>query len=164
MLLTAASYHDAGSLRVIKHPETDSCKIANEILPSFGYSNDDIIFINSMIMGTKIPQSPSNLLQEILADADFDYLYSILIYYAASRTISFVVEGLEEYTGVTIISANSELVKEHLVMKLGRSITVYKGERGFLKESFNISQPVDIVFCIYPSYKVRSKKITSFSK
>lgn len=84
LLLTAASYHDAGSLRVIKHHETDSCKIANEILPSFGYSNDDIKSINSMIMVTKIPQSPSNLLQEILADADFDYLYSILIYYAAS--------------------------------------------------------------------------------
>ena len=74
LLLTAACYHDAGFLRVIKHHETESCKIANEILPSFGYSNDDIKSINSMIMATKIPQSPSNLLEEILADADLDYL------------------------------------------------------------------------------------------
>ena len=86
-------------------------------------------------------------------------LYSILTYYAASRTISFVVEGLEEYTGVTIISANSELVKEHLVMKLGRGITVYKGERGFLKESFNISQPVDIVFTLVTRLEVKKLRL-----
>lgn len=82
-------------------------------------------------------------------------LYSILTYYTASRTISFVIEGLEEYTGVTIISGQSELIKERLVMDLGRGITVYKGERGFLKESFDISQPVDIVFTVVTRLEVR---------
>lgn len=75
-------------------------------------------------------------------------LYSILTYYAASKTITFVIEGLEEYTGVTIISGQSEKIKEALVMTLGRGITIYKGERGFLKESFDLSQPVDIVFTV----------------
>ena len=75
-------------------------------------------------------------------------LYSILTYYTASRMTDFVVEGLEEYTGVTIISGQSALIKEKLVMALGKGITVYKGERGFLKESFDISQPVDIVFTV----------------
>jgi uncharacterized membrane-anchored protein YitT (DUF2179 family) len=69
-------------------------------------------------------------------------LYSILTYYTASRTINFVIEGLEEYTGVTIISGQSEVIKQQLVMQLGRGITVYKGERGFLKDSFDISHPV----------------------
>ncbi|AMR32746.1 hypothetical protein A0256_15605 [Mucilaginibacter sp. PAMC 26640] len=82
-------------------------------------------------------------------------LYSIMTYYTASKTISFVIEGLEEYTGVTIISAQSELVKERLVMELGRGITVYKGERGFLRESFDISQPVDIVFTVITRLEVR---------
>jgi uncharacterized membrane-anchored protein YitT (DUF2179 family) len=82
-------------------------------------------------------------------------LYSIMTYYTASKTISFVIEGLEEYTGVTIISAQSEFVKERLVMELGRGITVYKGERGFLKESFDISQPVDIVFTVITRLEVR---------
>lgn len=81
-------------------------------------------------------------------------LYSILTYYTASRTINFVVEGLEEYTGVTIISGQSELIKEKLVMELGRGITVYKGERGFLKESFDISNPVDIVFTVVTRLEV----------
>jgi uncharacterized membrane-anchored protein YitT (DUF2179 family) len=82
-------------------------------------------------------------------------LYSILTYYTASRTINFVIEGLEEYTGVTIISGQSQIVKERLVMELGRGITVYKGERGFLKESFDISQPVDIVFTVVTRLEVR---------
>ena len=82
-------------------------------------------------------------------------LYSILTYYTASRTISFVIEGLEEYTGVTIISAQSQIIKEQLVMKLGRGITVYKGERGFLKESFDISHPVDIIFTVVTRLEIR---------
>ncbi|QKJ32082.1 YitT family protein [Mucilaginibacter mali] len=82
-------------------------------------------------------------------------LYSILTYYAASRTITFVIEGLEEYTGVTIISGQSELIKEKLVMDLGRGITIYKGERGFLKDSFDVSQPVDIVFTVVTRLELR---------
>lgn len=75
-------------------------------------------------------------------------LYSILTYYSASRTIDFVIEGLEQFTGVTIISGQSEMIKEELVLGLGRGITVYKGERGFMKDSYEISQPVDIVFTV----------------
>ncbi|RFZ84505.1 YitT family protein [Mucilaginibacter terrenus] len=82
-------------------------------------------------------------------------LYSIITYYAASKTISFVIEGLEEYTGVTIISGENQLIKERLVKELGRGITVYKGERGFLKESFDVSQPVDIVFTVITRLEVR---------
>ncbi|HEY9002969.1 MAG TPA: YitT family protein [Mucilaginibacter sp.] len=82
-------------------------------------------------------------------------LYSILTYYVASRTSNFVIEGLEEYTGVTIISGQSAIIKERLVMELGRGITVYKGERGFLRQSFDVSQPVDIVFTVVTRMEVR---------
>lgn len=82
-------------------------------------------------------------------------LYSMLTYFTASRTISYVIEGLEEYTGVTIISGKSEEVKEALVMKLGRGITVYKGERGFMKDSFDVHQDCDIVYTIVTRLEVR---------
>lgn len=82
-------------------------------------------------------------------------LYSILTYYTASKTISFVIEGLEEYTGVTIISGESEQIKKELVMTLGRGITIYKGERGYLKDSFDIHQPVDIIFTVVTRLEVR---------
>lgn len=85
-------------------------------------------------------------------------LYSILTYYTASRTISFVIDGLEEYTAVNIISGQSEIIKEKLVMELGRGITVYKGERGFLKESFDVHQPVDIIFTVITRFEVRRLK------
>ncbi|MBL7718806.1 MAG: YitT family protein [Flavipsychrobacter sp.] len=81
--------------------------------------------------------------------------YSILTYFVASKMIDFVVEGLEEYTGVTIISGKSEEIKEKLVMQLGRGITVYKGERGFLKESFDVSQDCDIIFTVITRLEVR---------
>jgi len=82
-------------------------------------------------------------------------LYSILTYYTASKTISFVIEGLEEYTGVTIISGESETIKKQLVMTLGRGITIYKGERGYLKDSFDVHQPVDIIFTVVTRLEVR---------
>ncbi len=85
-------------------------------------------------------------------------LYSILTYYTASRTISFVIEGLEEYTGVTIISGQSGPIKEKLVMELGRGITIYKGERGFLKGNFELSQDCDIVFTVVTRLEVRRLK------
>jgi uncharacterized membrane-anchored protein YitT (DUF2179 family) len=85
-------------------------------------------------------------------------LYSILTYFVATRTINFVIEGLEEYTGVTIISGQSESIKEKLVMDLNRGITVYKGERGFMKDSFDVSQPVDIIFTIVTRMELKRLK------
>jgi uncharacterized membrane-anchored protein YitT (DUF2179 family) len=85
-------------------------------------------------------------------------LYSVLTYYTASRTISFVIEGVEEYTGFTIISSQSEAIKQELVLKYGKGVTVYKGERGFLKESFNISTPCDIIFTVITRLEVRRLK------
>lgn len=82
-------------------------------------------------------------------------LYSILTYFTATKTISFVIEGLEEYTAVNVISAKSEQIKHKLVMELDRGITVYKGERGFLKENFDQSYPVDIVFTVVTRLEVR---------
>lgn len=82
-------------------------------------------------------------------------LYSMLTYFTASRTISYVIEGLEEYTGVTIISGKSEEIKKQLVMSLGRGITIYKGERGYMKDSFDVRHDCDIVFTIVTRLEVR---------
>jgi uncharacterized membrane-anchored protein YitT (DUF2179 family) len=56
--------------------------------------------------------------------------YSILTYIAASKTIDFLLHGLEEYTGVTIVSEKSEEVQMAIVGELGRGITVYQGKGG----------------------------------
>ncbi len=74
LLLTAAWYHDSGFLKGPKDHEEESSRIAKENLPAFGYKPEEIDRICGMIMATKIPQSPKNHLEEILADADLDYL------------------------------------------------------------------------------------------
>ena len=85
-------------------------------------------------------------------------LYSILTYFAATRSIDYVVEGLQAYTGVTIISAESEAIKYELVNKLGRGITVYKGERGFLPGNFEVSADCDIIFTVISRLEIRKLK------
>ena len=75
LVKTAALFHDAGFVKN-KHTnhEAEGCLIVRENLPEFGYSPHDIETICGMIMATKIPQSPKNLLEEIICDADLDYL------------------------------------------------------------------------------------------
>lgn len=74
LLETAALFHDTGFLYGSKDHEEKSCEIAQDYLPKFGYSQSQIDLIKGMIMATKIPQSPKNHFEEILADADLDYL------------------------------------------------------------------------------------------
>ena len=58
-------------------------------------------------------------------------LYSVLAYLSAAKTIDFIIEGIEEYTGVTIISTHSEEIRQMLTGELGRGVTVYAGRRGY---------------------------------
>jgi uncharacterized protein len=74
LLLTAAAYHDSGFIKYRDGHEEESCHIAKKILPVYGYSPREIKRIQGMIMATSIPQLPQNHLEEILADADLDYL------------------------------------------------------------------------------------------
>jgi uncharacterized membrane-anchored protein YitT (DUF2179 family)/predicted metal-dependent HD superfamily phosphohydrolase len=85
-------------------------------------------------------------------------LYSILTYFAVTRSIDYVVEGIQAFTGVTIISSKSEVIKYQLVNKLGRGITVYKGERGFLPGKFEISADCDIIFTVVTRLEMRKLK------
>lgn len=75
LVKTAALFHDAGFVHN-KHAghEYEGCIMARAVLPGFGYCGEDIETICGMIMATKIPQSPTNLLEEIICDADLDYL------------------------------------------------------------------------------------------
>jgi uncharacterized membrane-anchored protein YitT (DUF2179 family)/HD superfamily phosphodiesterase len=85
-------------------------------------------------------------------------LYSALTYFAASRTIDYVVEGIQAFTGVTIISAKSEEIKYQLVNELGRGITVYNGERGFLPGNYDISTKCEIIFTVITRLEMRKLK------
>ena len=74
LLKTAALFHDSGFLHGYAEHEKAGCKIACETLPGYDYTHEEIEIICGMIMATKIPQNPQTHLEEILCDADLDYL------------------------------------------------------------------------------------------
>lgn len=74
LLKTAALFHDCGFTETYSNHEEKGCEIARTHLPKYNYSKEDIETICGMIMATKIPQSPTNHLEQIICDADLDYL------------------------------------------------------------------------------------------
>ena len=60
-------------------------------------------------------------------------LYSMITYLAASKTLDFIVEGIDEYIGVTIVSSKSNEIRQMIIEVMGRGVTVYSGKRGYGK-------------------------------
>jgi len=75
-------------------------------------------------------------------------MYSILTYFSATRTSDYVVDGVEQYTALTIVSQKYETMKSIIVNDFGKAISVYKGERGYLPGHFDENFEVDIVMTI----------------
>nr|WP_073111400.1 YitT family protein [Hymenobacter daecheongensis] len=73
-------------------------------------------------------------------------LYSILTYVAASKTLDFILTGIEQYTGVTIISRRSEDIRHVITRWLGGGVTIYKGESGYGRRGEQ--EQMDIVFTV----------------
>jgi uncharacterized membrane-anchored protein YitT (DUF2179 family) len=80
-------------------------------------------------------------------------LYSILTYLSASKTVDFIIEGIEEYTGVTIISSHNEEIRLMITEHLGRGVTVYKGTRGFGKTGEKKGE-IDILYSVITRLEV----------
>ncbi|MGE4515008.1 MAG: YitT family protein, partial [Chryseobacterium sp.] len=74
-------------------------------------------------------------------------MYAILTYLAAAKTVDFVVSGIEEYIGVTIISEKSEDVRLTIIEKLGRGCTIYVGKKGFAKRGEELKN-TDVVYTL----------------
>ncbi len=85
-------------------------------------------------------------------------MYSILVYFTAMKTSDYVANGFEEFTALNIISRNHDLVKSIIVNDLGKAITVYKGERGYLPGSFDIKSDCDIIVTIVTRLEIHRIK------
>lgn len=88
-------------------------------------------------------------------------MYSMITYLVASKTLDFLVEGIEEYIGVTIVSSKCEEIKEMIYNKLGRGVTVYSGKKGFGKRG--LKEDNDIIFTVITRLEV-SKLNTELEK
>ena len=73
-------------------------------------------------------------------------LYSMITYLSASKTLDFLVEGIEEYIGVTIISVKNEEIQHMIFKQLGRGVTIYKGQGGYGKTGAR--KEIDILYTV----------------
>lgn len=83
-------------------------------------------------------------------------LYSILTYISASRTLDFVVQGIEEYTGALIVSKKSDEIRLALIDKLGRGVTEFKGKSGFGKRGH--TDEIDVIFSVVTRLEISKLK------
>ena len=74
LLKTAALFHDSGFISVYDKHEEEGCRLSRTYLPNFGYTDRQIDIICGIITATRMPQTPHNLLEKIMCDADLDYL------------------------------------------------------------------------------------------
>ncbi|SEG21296.1 YitT family protein [Algoriphagus boritolerans] len=124
-----------------------------EVITEFVQKNSPLsaseitIFLNSLIM----------LFAAIFFGIE-PAMYSILTYFTAIKMTDYVVEGFEEYTALTIISREDDKVKELIVREFGKAISVYKGERGYLPETFHIKHPCDIIMTVVTRLEVHRIK------
>ena len=84
-------------------------------------------------------------------------LYSILTYISASRTVDYLISGIEEYTGVTIISEKSEAIRKMITEQLGRGVTIYRGKRGYGSHGHRLNE-VDIIFSVVTRLEMSTLK------
>ena len=110
-----------------------------------GFSNSEIIMLFNTI---------------IFSVAAFAFgietaMYSIITYFTASKVTDYVVDGIEEYTAMNIIGSRQEEIKKFLVNELGKGITVYKGERGYLPGSFDIKTDCEIIVTIVTRLEIK---------
>lgn len=110
-----------------------------------GFSNSEIIMLFNTIIF-------------IVATFQFGIetaMYSIITYFTATRATNYVVDGIEEFTAMNIISAKQEEIKSFLVNEMGKGITVYKGERGYLPGSFEIRTDCEIIVTIVTRLEIK---------
>lgn len=81
-------------------------------------------------------------------------LYAILTYLSASKTVDFIIHGIEEYIGVTIISSKSDFIRHAITKRLKRAVTIYKGEKGYSKLLPNTESEIDILFTVVTKLEV----------
>ena len=110
-----------------------------------GFSNSEIIMLfNTIIFAIAASQFGIETA-----------MYSIITYFTATKATDYVVDGIEEFTAMNIISAQQEEIKNYLVNEMGKGITVYKGERGYLPGSFETKTECEIIVTIITRLEIK---------
>lgn len=85
-------------------------------------------------------------------------MYSILVYYTAMKTTDYVVDGFEEYTALNFISIEEESICALIVNDFGKAVSIFKGERGYLPNSYNNTTECKIIMTVVTRLEVHRIK------
>lgn len=110
-----------------------------------GFSNSEIIMLFNTIIF-------------MMAALEFGIetaMYSVITYFTATRATDYVVDGIEEYTAMNIVSGQFEEIKMYLSTEMRKGMTVYKGERGYLPDSFDVKADCDIIVIIVTRLEIK---------
>lgn len=83
-------------------------------------------------------------------------LYSLLTYFSTSKAIDFIVQGIEEHTGVTIVSAKSDDIRQMIIDKMGRGVTIFVGRGGYGKHGSR--GEIDVVYTVITRLEIARLK------
>jgi len=116
--------------------------LAIYISRKFGTSIGDIIFVINLL---------------VFSSAAYFFsietaLYSIITYLSASKTVDFIIEGIEQYMGITIISHHSEKVRIMIINVLNRGVTIYTGKNGYGKSGE--FKNIDVIYTVITRLEV----------
>ena len=89
-------------------------------------------------------------------------MYSILTYIVASKTVDFIINGIEEYIGVMIVSPESTQIKDQIMHEMGRGVTSFRSDGGFGKKGQSLPDR-DVLFCVVTRLEV-SKLVLEVEK
>lgn len=84
-------------------------------------------------------------------------LYAILTYLIASKTVDFVVHGIEEYISVIIVSGRSQLIQESIIKQMGRGVTVLQATAGFGKTGFQ-EKHIQVIYTVITRLELQRMK------
>lgn len=85
-------------------------------------------------------------------------LYSILVYAAASKTIDFIIHGIEEFTAIIIISQKHKEIKDTIINRLHRGVTIYRGHGGLGSTGVSEAGELEILYCVVTRLEIGSIK------
>ncbi|NNE28712.1 MAG: YitT family protein [Saprospiraceae bacterium] len=89
-------------------------------------------------------------------------MYSILTFFTAIQVSHYVVDGFEEFTALTVISRKDDEIKDLIVNRFNKAISVYKGERGYLPGQFEVKNDVDIIVAVVTRLEIQKIKEAIF--
>ena len=81
----------------------------------------------------------------------------MITYFAASKFLDFLIEGIDEYIGVTIISSHCKEIQEMIVNTMGRGVTIYNGKKGIGKRGER--DTIDIIYTVITRLEINKLNV-----